>query len=114
MNGTYGTHGTYGTYRSYKSHESHESHSYEEHVSAVKPTPLLQPTELAQRCRRIDWLLVDVDGVLTDGSIVYGDSGVELKAFHVRDGSGLKIWQREGKRAGIITGRSSPVVNVRA
>jgi 3-deoxy-D-manno-octulosonate 8-phosphate phosphatase (KDO 8-P phosphatase) len=69
---------------------------------------------LAERCRAIELLVVDVDGVLTDGSIVYADNEVELKAFHVRDGSGLKLWQRAGKQSAIITGRRSPVVDVRA
>lgn len=71
-------------------------------------------TALAVRCARIEVLVVDVDGVLTDGSIVYSDQGAELKSFHVRDGSGLKIWQKAGKRSGIITGRRSTVVDVRA
>src|SRR5580692_11519185 len=69
---------------------------------------------LKQRCERIEMLVLDVDGVLTDGRIVYSDGGEELKAFHVRDGSGLKFWMRLGKRVGIITGRSSPVVARRA
>jgi 3-deoxy-D-manno-octulosonate 8-phosphate phosphatase (KDO 8-P phosphatase) len=69
---------------------------------------------LEERCRRIDMLVLDVDGVLTDGGIIYGDNGVELKQFHVRDGSGLKIWQYVGKRAAIISGRTSRVVEVRA
>jgi 3-deoxy-D-manno-octulosonate 8-phosphate phosphatase (KDO 8-P phosphatase) len=69
---------------------------------------------LAERCERIELLALDVDGVLTDGRIVYSDNGVEVKAFHVRDGSGLKLWQLEGKRAAVITGRTSSVVNVRA
>jgi 3-deoxy-D-manno-octulosonate 8-phosphate phosphatase (KDO 8-P phosphatase) len=69
---------------------------------------------LAQRCSAIELLIVDVDGVLTDGAIIYGDDGVDIKAFHVRDGSGLKIWQLAGKRAALITGRISRVVNVRA
>jgi 3-deoxy-D-manno-octulosonate 8-phosphate phosphatase (KDO 8-P phosphatase) len=59
-------------------------------------------------------LLLDVDGVLTDGSIVYADDGVEIKAFHVRDGSGLKLWQLQGKRAAVISGRRSRAVEVRA
>ena len=67
-----------------------------------------------ERCARIDALVLDVDGVLTDGSIVYTDAGVELKAFHVRDGSGLKLWELEGKRTAIITGRQSPIVERRA
>jgi 3-deoxy-D-manno-octulosonate 8-phosphate phosphatase (KDO 8-P phosphatase) len=59
-------------------------------------------------------LLLDVDGVLTDGSIIYTDAGSEIKAFHVRDGSGLKLWVAAGKKSGIITGRSSPLVARRA
>jgi 3-deoxy-D-manno-octulosonate 8-phosphate phosphatase (KDO 8-P phosphatase) len=69
---------------------------------------------LSQRCARIELLLVDVDGVLTDGQIIYSDRGDELKAFHVRDGSGLKFWLSQGKQAGIITGRRSAVVERRA
>lgn len=69
---------------------------------------------LAQRCRPIEMLVVDVDGVLTAGGIIYCDSGLELKAFHVRDGSGLKLWQMAGKQAALITGRQSSVVDVRA
>jgi 3-deoxy-D-manno-octulosonate 8-phosphate phosphatase (KDO 8-P phosphatase) len=69
---------------------------------------------LADRAARIRLLLLDVDGVLTDGSINYTDDGVELKRFHVRDGSGLKLWQLAGKRAAIISGRTSRAVEVRA
>jgi 3-deoxy-D-manno-octulosonate 8-phosphate phosphatase (KDO 8-P phosphatase) len=69
---------------------------------------------LASRCSAIELLLLDVDGVLTDGSIVYADNEVEVKRFHVRDGSGLKLWHLEGKRSAIISGRKSPVVEVRA
>jgi 3-deoxy-D-manno-octulosonate 8-phosphate phosphatase (KDO 8-P phosphatase) len=59
-------------------------------------------------------LVLDVDGVLTDGRIVYTDAGAELKAFHVRDGSGLKLWASLGKKAGIITGRRSSIIERRA
>jgi len=69
---------------------------------------------LAQRCGAIELLLLDVDGVLTDGGIIYGDDGREWKVFHVRDGSGLKIWHLAGKRSAVISGRSSRVVDVRA
>ena len=69
---------------------------------------------LAERCSRIEFLLLDVDGVLTDGGIIYDDDGRELKRFHVRDGSALKYWQLAGRRAGILTGRTSEVVKVRA
>ncbi len=59
-------------------------------------------------------LIVDVDGVLTEGSITYSDDERELKAFHVRDGSGLKIWRFVGRQAAVITGRSSSIVERRA
>src|SRR5260370_10088602 len=72
-------------------------------------------TELfAQRCGAIELLLLEVAGVVTDGGIIYGDDGREWKVFYVRDGSGLKIWHLAGKRSAVISGRSSPVVAVRA
>lgn len=63
---------------------------------------------------RIRFLVLDVDGVLTDGSIWYSSSGEELKAFDAKDGAGLKYWRRAGHAAGIVTGRSSPMVLRRA
>lgn len=69
---------------------------------------------LDQRLAQIRWLLLDVDGVLTDGSIIYGDTDVEVKSFHVRDGSGMMLWRKTGKKLGILTGRQSPVVAKRA
>jgi 3-deoxy-D-manno-octulosonate 8-phosphate phosphatase (KDO 8-P phosphatase) len=72
------------------------------------------PESLEERCLRIELLLLDVDGVLTDGGITYSDRGDELKTFHVRDGSGLKMWLAQGKRVGILSGRKSPVVERRA
>lgn len=69
---------------------------------------------MEERLRKIRLLLLDVDGVLTDGRIFYDNHGVETKAFDVRDGHGLKLLQRAGLEVGIITGRSSEVVSVRA
>ena len=69
---------------------------------------------LAERCRAIELLVLDVDGVLTDGRIIYTAEGVEIKAFHVRDGSGLVFWQKLGKQVAIISGRKSKTVDVRA
>ena len=63
---------------------------------------------------KIKLLLLDVDGVLTDGRIIYDSQGNELKAFDVKDGHGLKMIQRSGIQVGIITGRSSEVVRRRA
>jgi 3-deoxy-D-manno-octulosonate 8-phosphate phosphatase (KDO 8-P phosphatase) len=69
---------------------------------------------LRDRCAGIAVLAVDVDGVLTDGGIVLGTGGLEVKQFHVRDGSALKLWRQSGRRAALISGRSSPVVEARA
>src|SRR5262245_16829851 len=70
--------------------------------------------ELASPAAKIELILLDVNGVLTDGSIVYGDDGTEIKRFHVRDGSGLKLWHLAGKRSAIVSGRKSPAVERRA
>ncbi len=75
---------------------------------------MTQTPDLSARAAAIELLLLDVDGVLTDGSVVYLDDGRELKRFHVRDGSALKLWRAAGKRAAIVSGRSSPVVERRA
>jgi 3-deoxy-D-manno-octulosonate 8-phosphate phosphatase (KDO 8-P phosphatase) len=72
------------------------------------------PPDLAARAAAIELLLLDVDGVLTDGSVIYADDGSELKRFHVRDGSGLKLWRLAGKRAAIVSGRKSAAVERRA
>jgi YrbI family 3-deoxy-D-manno-octulosonate 8-phosphate phosphatase len=59
-------------------------------------------------------ILSDVDGVLTDGGIAFDNQGVESKQFHIRDGMGIKLWQRAGYRFGLVTGRSSQIVRIRA
>jgi YrbI family 3-deoxy-D-manno-octulosonate 8-phosphate phosphatase len=59
-------------------------------------------------------ILSDVDGVMTDGRIIYDNSGVETKCFHVRDGLGIKLWQRAGFNFAIITSRTSDIVRHRA
>jgi 3-deoxy-D-manno-octulosonate 8-phosphate phosphatase (KDO 8-P phosphatase) len=57
---------------------------------------------------------MDVDGVMTDGRIVFDSNGIESKFFHVRDGHGIKLVQRAGIEVGIISGRQSAVVDKRA
>lgn len=69
--------------------------------------------ELDDRCRKVKLLLLDCDGVLTDGRLYFGPTGEELKAFFVRDGHGLKLWHRAGFRSGIISGRKSEIVDLR-
>jgi 3-deoxy-D-manno-octulosonate 8-phosphate phosphatase (KDO 8-P phosphatase) len=66
-----------------------------------------------QQLNRIQLLLLDVDGVLTDGSIVYNDDGIETKAFHVKDGLGLRLLMSAGIEVGIVTGRRSGALHNR-
>ena len=65
-------------------------------------------------CRRIELILSDVDGVLTDGGVLFDNQGIEIKQFHIRDGLGIKLWQKAGFRFGLLTARSSHIVKVRA
>jgi len=67
-----------------------------------------------EKLRKIKLLLLDVDGVLTDGKIVYTDRGEEIKFFDVRDGHGLKLLMRAGIDVALVTGRESKVVEHRA
>lgn len=66
------------------------------------------------KLKHVELLLLDVDGVMTDGRIIWDAHGVETKAFNVKDGHGIKLVQRAGIQVGIITGRTSPVVDLRA
>jgi len=70
--------------------------------------------KLAERCAAIELLLTDVDGVLTDGGVILDNQGVESKCFNIRDGLGVRLWQNSGGLAGIVTGRSSQIVKLRA
>ena len=69
---------------------------------------------LRRKAANIRLLLLDVDGVLTDGRIIIDDRGVETKHFHVRDGQGISLLKCSGIEVGFITGRSSRVVRHRA
>jgi 3-deoxy-D-manno-octulosonate 8-phosphate phosphatase (KDO 8-P phosphatase) len=75
----------------------------------------LTPSDtITERAKAVRLLVLDVDGVLTDGRITYTDAGDEIKRFHVRDGSGLKIWRSLGLHAAVISGRRSKAVERRA
>lgn len=74
-----------------------------------------EPTsEVVARASAIKLICLDVDGVLTDGRIVFDSNGAESKFFHVQDGSGIRYAQRAGLMVAFITGRESPVVARRA
>ena len=70
--------------------------------------------DLEARCQQIELMLSDVDGVLTDGRIMLDNQGIETKSFHVRDGLGIKLWQKAGYRFGVLTQRSSHSLKMRA
>lgn len=76
--------------------------------------PIITHNELIERAAKVKLLILDVDGVLTDGRIILDNEGNELKAFHVRDGHGIKMLQREGINVAFITGRESDAVTRRA
>lgn len=70
--------------------------------------------ELQQRLEKIKLLILDVDGVMTDGGLTIGDDGQEYKTFHSHDGLGMKLLKASGVNIAIITGRTSNVVKQRA
>jgi 3-deoxy-D-manno-octulosonate 8-phosphate phosphatase (KDO 8-P phosphatase) len=70
--------------------------------------------ELLERVRRLRLMIFDVDGVLTDGTLYLGEAGVEMKAFNVRDGHGLKMLKDSGVAVGILSARRSRAVDLRA
>lgn len=74
---------------------------------------LANANELIDRARGIRLLVLDVDGVLTDGGIRMDEQGREIKNFSVRDGFGIACWRRAGHRLAVLSGRASPAVSRR-
>ncbi len=71
--------------------------------------------EVLERAKKVKLLLMDCDGVLTDGRLYFTENGEVMKVFHVRDGQGLALWHQAGFRSGIITGRNAEkILEVRA
>jgi 3-deoxy-D-manno-octulosonate 8-phosphate phosphatase (KDO 8-P phosphatase) len=73
-------------------------------------TAALEPAQVDARCQRVRALVLDVDGVLTDGRLTYLPSGGESKTFHVRDGLGIQLIQASGVKVAFLSGRESEVV----
>jgi 3-deoxy-D-manno-octulosonate 8-phosphate phosphatase (KDO 8-P phosphatase) len=69
---------------------------------------------LARRCRALKLLLIDVDGVMTDGTVLLFPDGREAKSFHIRDGLGIVLAHAAGLKTGLLSGRASEVVARRA
>lgn len=70
--------------------------------------------DVLEKAKKIKLLLMDCDGVLTDGRLYYSERGEELKVFNVKDGQGIVMWHRAGFQSGIISGRNSKIVLTRA
>ena len=83
-------------------------------MSTNSPLPELLNPELKARIKNIKLLVLDVDGVMTDGGLTIGDDGQEYKTFHAHDGLGMKLLKASGVELAIITGRTSNVVKKRA
>ncbi|HJU54215.1 MAG TPA: HAD hydrolase family protein [Pyrinomonadaceae bacterium] len=75
---------------------------------------MIELAEIERRAARIKLLLMDCDGVLTDGRITLVGDGDEEKSFHTRDGHGIVLLHRAGLASGIISGRTSSLVERRA
>jgi 3-deoxy-D-manno-octulosonate 8-phosphate phosphatase (KDO 8-P phosphatase) len=74
----------------------------------------VNPKKILQKARKIRLLLLDVDGILTDGRILFDTKGREMKFFHVHDGQGIRWLLSEGIQVGLLSGRSSGAVEMRA
>jgi len=70
--------------------------------------------ELRDRMARVRLMIFDVDGVLTNGRVIYLDNGTEIKEFDAQDGHGIKLLQRAGVEVALISGRACPAVEHRA
>ncbi len=78
------------------------------------PLCRLRPAELRARSRRLAWLLLDVDGVLTDGRLAFGPDGGVTKAFHTKDGFGIRLAREAGLKVGTLSLRDDPALAHRA
>lgn len=81
--------------------------------SNLPPLPFAIPSEVMLAASKTKLALFDVDGVLTDGSLVYGATGEQTKAFNALDGHGLKMLQQAGINVGIISARKSKALQTR-
>ncbi|GAB2796165.1 HAD family hydrolase [Halomonas shantousis] len=75
---------------------------------------MAQDTRLLEKARQIRLLALDVDGVMTDGSLHFQADGQEIKSFNILDGQGIKLLLQSGMQVALITGRESPMVSRRA
>lgn len=83
-------------------------------MAKAEPGHPLDDAAFEKRAKGLAWLLLDVDGVLTDGRLIYGPKGEQLKTFDVRDGLGIKLAQGAGLKVGILSGRASAALVARS
>lgn len=83
-------------------------------MPSPNPSPGIWLPELQARARALKWLLLDVDGVLTDGRLWFDAQGEALKVFDVRDGLGIRLLTEAGIQVGILSARRSVIVEKRA
>lgn len=74
----------------------------------------LTDQDFARRAEKLEWILLDVDGVFTDGTLYYSAEGETLKPFHVRDGLAVSLARRAGLKVGLLSGRASEALQRRA
>ncbi len=75
--------------------------------------PILNEEELVRRASELEWILLDIDGVMTDGGLYYDRWGPAFLRFDVRDGLGIRLAQKAGLKIGALTGRSAPALDRR-
>jgi 3-deoxy-D-manno-octulosonate 8-phosphate phosphatase (KDO 8-P phosphatase) len=75
---------------------------------------IISHEEFVRRAEELEWILCDVDGVLTDGGLIYGKRGQVDLRFDVRDGLGLQLAKTAGLKVGVLSGRSSTALDRRA
>ena len=80
----------------------------------MRVAPAAASADALARAARVRLLVLDVDGVLTDGRLHFGPQGEAMKSFDVRDGHGIKLLQRAGIEVAILSARKSPIVTLRA
>lgn len=82
-------------------------------ATLTHPLIALWPEPLLEKARRVQLIALDVDGIMSDGSVYFSASGDELKAFNILDGLGLKQLMQAGITVAVITGRQSPLTEKR-
>jgi len=91
-----------------------QSRGWSRFVGFIPDKGIMEKTDFSKSCLDIKLLLFDCDGVLTDGRIILGGGGLDIKFFSTRDGLGISLWHKAGLSCGCITGRFSEALQRRA